>query len=65
MKVAGYIITTIGLLALIGSFYGGSSPIGPLFWIAIGIFLLLKARRKREDKDKLDKWNNSDQEKNV
>ena len=65
MKTAGYIIICLGVLAFVGTLIGGHNPIGPLFWIVLGVFLLLRARRKQEEKDKLDKWNNSDQKENV
>lgn len=31
---------------------------GPTFWIALGIFLLYKANKKKEEKEEKDKWNN-------
>ena len=47
MKIAGYIITPLGVLAFIGTLLGGHSPIGPLFWIAVGIVLLVFGYRKK------------------
>ncbi|MBR4563371.1 MAG: hypothetical protein IKO26_02865 [Paludibacteraceae bacterium] len=46
MKIAGYIITPLGVFAFIGTLLGGHSPIGPLFWIAVGIVLLVLGYRK-------------------
>ena len=57
MKIAGYIITPLGVLAFIGTLLGGHSPIGPLFWIAVGIILLVLGYRKdkyRKPNDKID-----------
>lgn len=57
MKIAGYIITVLGVLALIGTIVGGHNPIGPIFWIALGIFLIIRANKKQDDKEKFDQWN--------
>ena len=46
MKIAGYIITPLGVLAFIGTLLGGHSPIGPLFWIAVGVILIVLGYRK-------------------
>ena len=46
MKIAGYIITSLGVLAFIGTLLGGHSPIGPLFWIAVGVILIVLGYRK-------------------
>lgn len=57
MKIAGYIITVLGVLALIGTIVGGHSPIGPIIWIALGVFLIIRANNKQDDKEKFDQWN--------
>ena len=60
MKIAGYIITPLGVLAFIGTLLGGHSPIGPLFWIVVGVILIvwgdwkgkhpiLKGNKKKKD----------------
>ena len=60
MKIAGYIIAPLGVLAFIGTLLGGHSPIGPLFWIVVGITLLILGYRKeklpisRENRNKKD-----------
>ena len=46
MKIAGYIIILLGVLAFIGTLLGGHSPIGPLFWIAVGVILIVLGYRK-------------------
>lgn len=46
MKIAGYIITPLGVLAFIGTLLGGHSPIGPLFWIVVGVILIVLGYRK-------------------
>ena len=57
MKIAGYIITVLGVLALIGTFVGGHNPIGPIIWISLGVFLIIRANKKQDDKEKFDQWN--------
>lgn len=46
MKVFGWICTIIGSLAFIGTAIYGHSVFGPVFWIALGIVLLLKSKKK-------------------
>lgn len=58
MKIAGYIILILGILSFIGRVMVGANPMGPTFWIALGIFLLYRAEQKKKEKDDKDKWNN-------
>ena len=46
MKIAGYIFTAIGGLALIGGLAAGHSVFGPLFWLAVGIVLIYFGKQK-------------------
>lgn len=46
MKVFGWICLIIGALAFIGAAIYGHSVFGPAFWIALGIVLLLKSKKK-------------------
>lgn len=50
MKIAGWICTILGALALIGSVSAGHNPIGPTFWLALGIFLLYRANSHEDEK---------------
>ncbi len=65
MKIAGYIITAVGVLAAIGAITAGHNFIGPMLWIALGVFLILRAYKKKKDDEDLNKWNNSNQSNNV
>lgn len=56
MKTAGWIILTLGFLSFLGCLLGGSNPMGPTFWIALGIFLLYRANQKKKEKEEKDKW---------
>jgi len=58
MKIAGWIVLSIGVLSLIG----GRNPFGPLFWIALGIFLLHRASQKEKEKKDKEDWNNGKSE---
>lgn len=57
MRTTGLIFTILGVLALLGSTLKGNNPTGPLFWLGLGIFLIHRANQKKEEKEKLDKWN--------
>lgn len=56
MKTAGWIILTLGVISFLGCLLGGSNPMGPTFWIALGIFLLYRANQKKKEKEEKDKW---------
>ena len=56
MKIAGWIVTIFGGLALIGCMLNGSSAFGPLFWIGLGIFFLYRANKKIEEEKDLENW---------
>ena len=60
MKIAGYIITPLGVLAFIGTLLGEHSPIGPLFWIAVGIVLLVLGYRKDKHRSPKEKGNRTE-----
>lgn len=60
MKIAGIIIIVFGSLASLGSLIGGNNPIGGLFFLALGIFLVQRANRKKENAEKKEKWENED-----
>lgn len=49
MKITGYIFLIIGVLSFIGATLYGNSVFGPCFWIALGAYLIHKAKRKTED----------------
>lgn len=46
MKIFGWICTIIGVLAFMGAAIYGNSVFGPVFWVAVGLFLLLKSNNK-------------------
>lgn len=58
MKIAGWICSVLGALALIGCLMGGSSALGPLFWLGIGIYLIHRANEKKREKQELEDWSN-------
>lgn len=51
MKKAGWIVLILGCLSFLGCISAGSNPIGPTFWIALGIYLLYRAKQKEQKKD--------------
>lgn len=52
MKKAGIIITVFGVLAFLGAMLKDHSVFGPVFWIALGAFLIYRAGIKEEKKYK-------------
>ena len=58
MKIAGWICTVFGGLALIGCLMGGSSAFGPLFWLGLGIYLIHRANEKKREKQEFEDWSN-------
>lgn len=58
MKTTGWISTVLGTLLFFGCLIGGRSPIGPLFWIGLGIYLIHRAEQKKKEKEEQNKWNN-------
>lgn len=49
MKIAGWIFVIIGSLSLLGALLGGNRPVGPLFWVGLGITLLYFAKNKSKN----------------
>ena len=58
MRITGWIFTVLGILSLLGSLLKGNNPIGPIFWLGLGIFLIYRASQKEQEKKEKDKWNN-------
>lgn len=46
MKTWGWILAVMGTLSFIGCIYKGNSVLGPTVFIALGIYLIEKARAK-------------------
>lgn len=58
MKTTGVIFVILGCISLIGLMAGGGNPIGPIFWIAIGAYLIHAANRKKKEREDKENWNN-------
>lgn len=58
MKTTGWIFLIFGILSFLGACSKGDSVFGPLFWVALGIFLLYRANRKKADKESSIQKNN-------
>jgi len=61
MKIAGIILLVIGLLAAVGAIIGAShghntSFVGAFAFIVLGIFLISRANKKKEEVEKKKKW---------
>lgn len=46
MRITGWILLVIGIMALIGAAYKGHHIIGPTFFIALGLLLISKKKNK-------------------
>ena len=69
MKTTGIIFIIFGSLALIGTIISQSSAFGPLFWILLGIFLIIRANQKKkfyeeQQKKENEQWNNLEKKDN-
>ena len=49
MKIAGWILLVLGSLSCIGALTAGHNISGPLFWIAIGIMLIIRSKHNKKD----------------
>lgn len=58
MNTAGWIVTVFGALAFLGALIGGSNPMGPLFWLGLGLYLIHCANQKKKDEADKEKWSN-------
>lgn len=58
MKTFGYICIILGAVSLLGVIIAWLSPVGPLFWISLGIALVVIKNQKEKDNDSKDKWSN-------
>lgn len=58
MKITGWIFTVLGALSFWGCLIGEHSPVGPLFWIGLGVYLIHRAGQKKKEKEEQNKWNN-------
>lgn len=46
MKTTGIVFIVIGGLAFMGASIGGHSVVGPVFWLALGAYLVHRAEEK-------------------
>lgn len=63
MKTFGYICIILGTVSLLGVIIAGHSPIGPLFWIGLGIALVVIKNQKEKDNDSKEKWSDESKSK--
>lgn len=56
MKTWGWILLVLGSLSFIGKLTAGSSPVGPLFWIGLGAYLIHRANQKAKEQEEKDHW---------
>lgn len=59
MKVFGWILVVFGALSAVGALAGGISPVGGIFFIVLGAYLLSRAAKKAKEQQEKDKWLNN------
>ena len=59
MKKFGWFCVIIGALSFLGAALKGHNPTGPTFWLALGLFLIYRARQKEREEEDKNKWFNS------
>ena len=59
MKKFGWFCVIIGALSFLGTALKGNNPTGPTFWLALGLFLIYRARQKEQEEEDKNKWSNS------
>lgn len=70
MKIAGIILLILGILSLLGAVLGETSAFGPIFFIALGVFLIHKSNNKKDNvpdkqKKQVDNLNSSNLYENM
>lgn len=55
MRVFGIICIVLGSLSFLGALIGGHSVFGPVFWLALGIALVIIANQKKDNNRRVDK----------
>ncbi|MCQ2343698.1 MAG: hypothetical protein MJ002_02100 [Paludibacteraceae bacterium] len=52
MKTTGIVFLVLGIVSFLGCVLGGSSVVGPCFWIALGALLIYRSKEREERKKK-------------
>lgn len=47
MKTFGIILIVLGALSAIGAISAGHNPSGPIFWLILGVVLVVRANAKK------------------
>lgn len=55
MRIFGIICIVLGSLSFLGALIGGHSVFGPVFWLALGIALVIIANQKKDNNQRMDK----------
>ncbi len=63
MKTIGYVIAVFGGLSTLGALMGNHNPLGGIFFLVLGIFLITRAQQRAERKKAKNEWNNGNNEK--
>lgn len=58
MRKWGWTLIVLAGLALIGTLSAGNNPLGPVFWLGVGIYLVYRADRKEKENKEKEDWKN-------
>lgn len=56
MKVFGYVIAVFGGLSSLGALIGNGNPLGGIFVLGLGIFIISRVKQKAEREEAKKKW---------
>lgn len=59
MKTTGWVLLIIGILGCFGALMAGHNITGPVFWGALGAYLIYRANQKEQEKKDKDAWSNN------
>lgn len=63
MKTFGWICIVLGALSFLGAVSKGHSAFGPAFWLGLGIFLVYRAKVKKQEEDDKRWWSEGQSQK--
>lgn len=58
MRKWGWTLIVLAGLALIGALSAGNNPLGPVFWLGVGIYLVYRANQKEKENKEKEDWKN-------
>ncbi len=60
MRIAGWILTVFAAVGIFGNIVYGHFSAAQLIWLALGIFLIDRGKKKAKEKKEKDEWNKNE-----